>query len=161
MTHVLFLLLLKFQLANLMQFFIQSVHKILTLWIFKVRSHTLRVNLLIISSYYRLAHMSNVITYDIWILTFVCLSTDNFLLHLVCLRKLYYLQLFTIIAYHLNANVMLFSYVICNYIWHMGSLYYELILHPEKLKLLVELGKLYKYKWFYVYFSILSIKFQI
>ena len=70
--------------------------------------------------------MSNVITYDIWILTFVCLCTDNFLLHLVCLWKLYYLQLFTIIAYHLNANIMLFSYVICHYIWHMGSLYYEL-----------------------------------
>ena len=76
--------------------------------------------------------MSNVITYDIWILTFVCLSTDNFLLHLVCLWKLYYLQLFTINAYHLNANIMLFSYVICNYIWHMGSLYYELLFKPEE-----------------------------
>ena len=30
--------------------------------------------------------------------------------------ELYYLQLFTIIAYHLNAHIMLLRYVICNYI---------------------------------------------
>ena len=30
--------------------------------------------------------MSNVITYDIWIFTFVCLCTDNFVPQLVCLR---------------------------------------------------------------------------
>ena len=40
---------------------------------------------------------------------------------------LYYLQLFTIIAYHLNAHIMLLLYVICNYIWHMGSQNYELL----------------------------------
>ena len=40
--------------------------------------------------------------------------------------ELYYLQLYTIIAYHLNANIMLLYYVICNYIWHMGSQNYEL-----------------------------------
>ena len=34
---------------------------------------------------------------------------------------------FYIIAYHLNAHIMLLRYVICNYIWHMGSLYYELL----------------------------------
>ena len=81
--------------------------------------------------------MSNVITYDIWILTFVCLCADNFLPRLVSLWKLYYLQLFTINAYHLNANIMLFSYVICNYIWHMGSLYYELICHLSLFQLTV------------------------
>ena len=42
--------------------------------------------------------------------------------------ELYYLQLFTIIAYHLNAHIMLLRYVICNYVWHMGSPYYELLL---------------------------------
>ena len=41
--------------------------------------------------------------------------------------ELYYLQLFTIIAYHLNAHIKLSRYVICNYIWHMGSQNYELI----------------------------------
>ena len=41
--------------------------------------------------------------------------------------KLYFLQLFTIIAFDLNAHIMLFRYVICNYIWHMGSQNYELI----------------------------------
>ena len=30
--------------------------------------------------------------------------------------ELYYLQLFTIIAFHFNANIMLLQYVICNYI---------------------------------------------
>ena len=40
---------------------------------------------------------------------------------------LYYLQLFTIIAYHLNAHIMLLPYVICNYIWHMGSQNFELL----------------------------------
>ena len=40
--------------------------------------------------------------------------------------ELYYLQLFTIIAYHLNAPIMLLRYVICNYIWPMGSQKYEL-----------------------------------
>ena len=30
--------------------------------------------------------------------------------------KLYYLQLFIIIAYHLNSNIMLVQYVLCNYI---------------------------------------------
>ena len=34
---------------------------------------------------------------------------------------------FTIIAYHLNAHILLFRYAICNYIWHMGSQNYELI----------------------------------
>ena len=29
--------------------------------------------------------------------------------------KQYYLQLFTIIAYHLNAHIMFLAYVICNY----------------------------------------------
>ena len=41
--------------------------------------------------------------------------------------ELCYLQLFTIIAYHLNAHIMLLWYVICNYIWHMGSQNYELL----------------------------------
>ena len=41
--------------------------------------------------------------------------------------ELYYLQLFTIIAYYLNAHILLFRYVICNYIWHMGSQNYELV----------------------------------
>ena len=40
---------------------------------------------------------------------------------------LYYLQLITIIAYHLNAHIMLLPYVICNYIWHMGSQNFELL----------------------------------
>ena len=31
--------------------------------------------------------MSNVVIYDIWILTFVCLCTNNFLLQLVCLLR--------------------------------------------------------------------------
>ena len=39
--------------------------------------------------------------------------------------ELYYIQVFTIIAYHLNAHIMLFSNVICNYIWHMGGQNYE------------------------------------
>ena len=33
--------------------------------------------------------------------------------------ELYYLQLFTMIAYHLNAHIMLLRYVIRKYIWHM------------------------------------------
>ena len=41
--------------------------------------------------------------------------------------ELYFLQLFTIIAFDLNAHIMLFRYVICNYIWHMGSQNYELL----------------------------------
>ena len=41
--------------------------------------------------------------------------------------KLYYLQLFTIIAYYLNDHIMLLQYVLCNYIWHMGSQNYELL----------------------------------
>ena len=40
---------------------------------------------------------------------------------------LYYLQLFTIIAYRLNAHIMLLRYVICNYILHMGGQNYELL----------------------------------
>ena len=40
--------------------------------------------------------------------------------------ELYYQKLFTIIAYHLNAHIMLLRYVICNYIWHTGSQNYEL-----------------------------------
>ena len=43
--------------------------------------------------------------------------------------KLFYLQLFTIVAYHLNAHIMLLRYVICNYIWHMESQNYELLSH--------------------------------
>ena len=39
---------------------------------------------------------------------------------------LYYLQLFTIMAYHLNVHIMLLRYVICNYIWHMVCQNYEL-----------------------------------
>ena len=42
---------------------------------------------------------------------------------------LYYLQLFTIIVYHLNAHIMLLRYVIYNYIRHMGSQNYEIIIH--------------------------------
>ena len=42
--------------------------------------------------------------------------------------ELYCLQLFTIIAYHLNAHIMLLRFVICNYIWRMGSQNYELLL---------------------------------
>ena len=41
--------------------------------------------------------MSNVNTYDIWIFTFICLCTDNFLSKPVCLQYVnyvYYLQLF-------------------------------------------------------------------
>ena len=34
---------------------------------------------------------------------------------------LYYLQHFTIIVYHLNVHIHSYGYVICNYIWHMGS----------------------------------------
>ena len=45
--------------------------------------------------------------------------------------ELYYLQLFTIIAYHLNAHIMLLRYVMCNYIWHKGSQNYELMLYSE------------------------------
>ena len=41
--------------------------------------------------------------------------------------ELYYLQLFTIIPYHLSAHIMLLRYVICNYIWHMGSQNYDLL----------------------------------
>ena len=41
--------------------------------------------------------------------------------------KLYYLQLVTMIAYHLHAHIMLLRYVMCNYIWYMGSQNYELI----------------------------------
>ena len=40
--------------------------------------------------------------------------------------ELHYLQLFIIIAYHVNAHIMLLQYVICNYTWHMGSQNYEL-----------------------------------
>ena len=40
---------------------------------------------------------------------------------------LYYLELFTMISYHLNAHIMLLRYVICNYIWHMGGQNYELL----------------------------------
>ena len=40
--------------------------------------------------------------------------------------ELYYLQLFTIIAYLLNAHIMLLQNVICSYNWHMGSQNYEL-----------------------------------
>ena len=51
--------------------------------------------------------------------------------------EVYFLQLFTIIAFDLNAHIMLFRYVICNYIWHMGSQNYELklsILHHSQFK---------------------------
>ena len=65
--------------------------------------------------------------------------TYGFLLLLVFVRtisyhnwfvyvELCYLQLFTIIAYHLNTHIMLLWYVICNYIWHMESQNYELML---------------------------------
>ena len=48
--------------------------------------------------------------------------------------KLYYLQLFTIIAYLLNAHILLFRYVIINYIWHMGSQNYEQMILNNNLK---------------------------
>ena len=38
--------------------------------------------------------------------------------------ELYYLQLFTIIAFHLNAHIMLLRYVICNYIWEVCTMSY-------------------------------------
>ena len=44
------------------------------------------------------------------------ISTDHNWLFYV---ELYYLQLFTIISYHLHAHIMLLRYVICNYIRHM------------------------------------------
>ena len=43
--------------------------------------------------------------------------------------ELYYQQLFTIIAYHLNAHIMLLRYVICYYIWYMANQNYELLTH--------------------------------
>ena len=80
------------------------------------------------STKYILCHMSNVITYDIRIFTFVCLvrtiSYHNWFVYV----ELYYLQLFTIIAYHLIAHIMLKQYVICNYIWHMRSQNYKLLI---------------------------------
>ena len=46
---------------------------------------------------------------------YFCLPLYNFLPNLVCLRRTRnYLQLFTIIAYHLNAHIMLSWYVICH-----------------------------------------------
>ena len=43
------------------------------------------------------------------------ISYQNWFVNVV----LYYLQLFTIIAYHLNAHIMCIPYVICHYISHM------------------------------------------
>ena len=37
------------------------------------------------------------------------------------------MKIFAIIPYHFNAPIMLLRYVICNYIWHMGSQNYELL----------------------------------
>ena len=51
--------------------------------------------------------MSNVITYDISIFTFVCNCMDNSYHNWFVYVELYYPQLFTIIAYHLNAQIML------------------------------------------------------
>ena len=48
---------------------------------------------------------------------------------------LHYLQLFTIIAYHLNVRIRILRYVICNYVSHMRNQNYELLsvflLHKE------------------------------
>ena len=75
--------------------------------------------------------MPNVITYDKWILLlFAFVSTISYHNWFVYI-ELYYLQLFTIIAYHLNVHILLFRYVICQYIWHMGSQNYELILKQK------------------------------
>ena len=71
-----------------------------------------------------------IITYDIWIFTFVCLCTDNSYPNWLVYVELYYLQLFTIIAYHYSAHIMLLPYDICHMsydIWHMGSQNYELM----------------------------------
>ena len=51
------------------------------------------------------------------------ISYHNWIVYL----ELYYLQFLTIIAYHLNAHIMLLQYVICNYSWHMRSQNYELL----------------------------------
>ena len=68
-----------------------------------------------------------VITYDIWIFTFVCLCKDNFLPQLVCLRKTILPAAF---YYHCLpfecTYIILLRYVICNYIWHMESQNHEL-----------------------------------
>ena len=71
--------------------------------------------------------MSKIISYDIWTFTFVCLCTDNSYDNWFVYIELYYLQLVTIIAYHLNVHIMPLRYVICNHIWHMESQNYELI----------------------------------
>ena len=42
------------------------------------------------------------------------------------------MPIFTIIAYHLN-GIMLLRYVICNYIWHIGSQNYELLRQLREL----------------------------
>ena len=75
-----------------------------------------------LSSWFRLSHMSNVITYDIWIFTFVCLCMDNFLPQLVCLcRTIYYLQLFQLLLtiwMHISCFYDM-SYVITFDIWEV------------------------------------------
>ena len=67
------------------------------------------------------------ITYDIWIFTLFAfvrtISYRNWFVYV----ELYYLQLFTSIAYLFNAHIMLLRYVMCNYIWCMGSQNYELL----------------------------------
>ena len=60
---------------------------------------------------------------------------------------LYYLQLFTIIAYHLNAHIMLLRYTICNYIWHMGSQNYELLCYYDSC---------FKFQWYSFMYSMLN-----
>ena len=74
--------------------------------------------------------MSDVITYDIWIFTFVCLCTDNFLPQLVCLRRTILPAAFYnhCLPFECTYHSLL-RYVICNYIWRMGSQNYELICH--------------------------------
>ena len=47
--------------------------------------------------------------------------------------ELYYLQLCIIIAYHLNAHIILLRYAICHYIWLMGSQNYELLYYSAWL----------------------------
>ena len=70
---------------------------------------------------------------------FVCLCTDNFLPQLdwFVYLKLYYLQLFTIIAYYLNAHIMLFdmSYVITFDIWEIRIMSYYILYSWRKCKM--------------------------
>ena len=53
-------------------------------------------------------------TYE-FLLLFAFVRTISYQIWFVYV-ELYYLQLFTIIANHFNAHIMLLGYVICNYI---------------------------------------------